>query len=238
MSAKSSSIVRSLTTRNPTQRRYLELLTAPNPAIVVATGPAGVAKTYIGAAVGIQKLLDSSVRRLIITRPAVSVDEDHGFLPGTLEEKMDPWMRPIYDVFHEYLPPSKIHALLAARNIEICPLAYMRGRTFDDAYILADEMQNSSKSQMQMVLTRLGRNSKLVVTGDPGQFDRGYDENGLQDFLARIDLCPPPQTSIDTVTFTENDVERHPAIRDVLRLYVSSTPECAQTPGSEPLSLT
>ena len=115
----------------------------------------------------------------MITRPAVSVDEQHGFLPGTLEEKMDPWLRPIYDVFYKFITPAQVNNLINKQQIEICPLAYMRGRTFDNAWICADEMQNSTPQQMLMLLTRIGKNSKLVITGDPAQHDRGFEKNGL-----------------------------------------------------------
>lgn len=214
---------RTIRPRNPAQHAYLDLLERRDPAIVVATGPAGVAKTYLGAAVGMQKLLNNDVKRLVITRPAVSVDEDHGFLPGTLEDKMEPWMRPLYDVFGGYISGSKMQGMLVNRQIEICPLAYMRGRTFDDAYIIADEMQNSTPKQMQMVLTRLGKNSKIVVTGDPAQFDRGYEDNGLTDILWRIAKRGEGGCrSVGVVTFSEEDVERHPAVKDILKMYSSS----------------
>lgn len=207
--------------RNERQAAYLSMLETRDPPIIVAVGPAGVAKTYICTAVGIQKLLAGTVSRLVITRPAVSVDEQHGFLPGTLEDKMDPWMRPIYDVFHKYVSPTHLKALITNGKIEICPLAYMRGRTFEDAFICADEMQNSTVSQYLMLLTRIGTGSKLVITGDPDQHDRGFAVNGLSDFLHRMDNCIDERTTdkLRIVRFTNADVERHPVIKHVIELY-------------------
>jgi len=224
--------------RNSVQEKYLKLLTDKNPPILIATGPAGVAKTYLCTAVAIQKLIDGSITKLIITRPAVSVDEEHGFLPGSLEEKMDPWMRPIYDVFYKYMSPARVQALIAKQVIEICPLAYMRGRTFDNAFIIADEMQNCTTNQMLMLLTRIGKDSKLVVTGDPAQFERGFQQNGLIDLLRKMEKAairktetgePPEEVEedasmgIQVISFTAVHVERHPIIRRVLRLYESSS---------------
>ena len=207
--------------RNDRQAEYLRLLEAANPPIVVAAGPAGVAKTYLCNAVGIQKLLNGSVEKMIITRPAVSVDEQHGFLPGSLEEKMDPWLRPIYDVFYKFVSPQHLQDMIKKQKIEICPLAYMRGRTFDNAWICADEMQNSTVSQMMMLLTRIGMNSKLVITGDPHQHDRGFTANGLADFVKRLENSIDEGTTNDikVVQFTNDDVERHPVIKRILTLY-------------------
>jgi phosphate starvation-inducible PhoH-like protein len=172
--------------------------------------------------VGIQKLISGSIEKLIITRPAVSVDEQHGFLPGTLEEKMDPWLRPIYDVFYKFISPSQVSNLMMKQQIEICPLAYMRGRTFDNAWICADEMQNSTPQQMLMLLTRIGKGSKLVITGDPAQHDRGFERNGLVDLLSRMDMEENKEhasSDIKTVFFTEDHVERNPVIKKILKMY-------------------
>ena len=202
------------------QEKYVQCLETEHPSIVVSIGPAGVAKTYLCNAIGIQKLLSGAVDKLIITRPAVSVDEQHGFLPGTLEEKMDPWLRPIYDVFYKFVSPAKVHTLIASQKIEICPLAYMRGRTFDNAWICADEMQNSTTQQMLMLLTRIGKNSKLVITGDPAQHDRGFHQNGLQDLLLRLHHQKDAVGSdVRLIEFTEEHVERHPVIKKILKMY-------------------
>ena len=156
------------------------------------------------------------VQRLIVTRPAVSVDEQHGYLPGTLDQKMDPWTRPVFDSLRRFYAPKKIMQMREDGVVEVCPLAYMRGRTFEDSWIIADEMQNSTPSQMRMVLTRIGEGSKLVVTGDPAQHDRGYDQNGLIDFLTRLGSS---SESIQHIQFTDEDIVRHPVIKEILAVY-------------------
>ena len=153
----------------------------------------------------------------MITRPAVSVDEQHGFLPGTLQEKMAPWTRPIMDVFEEYYSPDQIDFMLNDNKIEVAPLAYMRGRTFKNSYIIADEMQNATDNQMKMLLTRIGNNSKLIVTGDLAQHERGYESNGLKCFTER--LTKLGSNRIKVVQFENTDIERHPVVTEVLRLY-------------------
>jgi phosphate starvation-inducible PhoH-like protein len=202
--------------RNVRQEDYIELLNNPQKSIVFATGPAGTGKTMLAVKVGMQKLDRGEIDRIIVTRPAVSVDEQHGFLPGTLEQKMAPWTRPIFDVFEEYWTPKQVEGLLENKEIEIAPLAYMRGRTFKNCWIVADEMQNATPEQMKMLLTRIGEGSKIVVTGDLAQHDRGYDNNGLKDFTDRLTTLPH---RIGLVHFTKKDVERHPAVVDVLNIY-------------------
>ena len=203
--------------RNAAQQACLDALYDEASPIVLAVGPAGVAKTYLATAVGLQQLLEGNVTRLVITRPAVCVDEQHGFLPGTLEDKMDPWLRPIYDVFHRFVTPKRVQALMARGAIEICPLAYMRGRTFERAFVCADECQNTTVEQLKMLVTRLGNGSKLVVNGDPGQADRGFARNGLVDLLSRLEVAPLREVRV--VRFGAGDVERHPVIPKLLKLY-------------------
>ena len=203
--------------RNFNQDDLLGHIENQNTNIVFAVGPAGTGKTLISTLAGIKLLKSNKINKLVITRPAVSVDEQHGFLPGTLQEKMAPWTRPIMDVFEEYYTPEQIEYMLADNKIEIAPLAYMRGRTFKDAYIIADEMQNATDNQMKMLLTRLGNNSKIIVTGDLDQHDRGYESNGLKMFMER--LTKTPSEIIKEVSFTNKDIERHPAVAEVLRLY-------------------
>lgn len=202
--------------RNKTQEEYLLKLQDDTKNIIFAIGYAGTGKTILGVQHGIRMLQEGSVSRIIITRPAVSVDEDLGFLPGTLNEKMAPWTRPINDVFLEYYQQRNINRMLEEGIIEISPLAYMRGRTFHDSYIVFDEAQLSTVSQMKMVLTRLGDNSKMVVTGDLDQSDRGTN-NGLWDFVNRLER--QASSRIDIVRFTLNDIERHPVVQDVLNIY-------------------
>jgi phosphate starvation-inducible PhoH-like protein len=173
--------------------------------------------------IGAEALAKKKVERLIMTRPAVSVDEQHGFLPGTLEEKMTPWTRPMFDALRRYYSQSQLDRMMYDGTIEVCPLAYMRGRTFDRSWIIADEMQNATPNQMRMVLTRIGEGSKLVVTGDPVQHDRGFENNGLSDFVHRLESFHIPE-SIQHVEFTTADVVRHPVIHDVLEVYKHNTP--------------
>jgi phosphate starvation-inducible PhoH-like protein len=196
--------------RSLAQRRYLDLLQSSVP-IVIGTGPAGTGKTLLACHAGAKALIKGQVARLILTRPAVSVDEQHGFLPGTLEKKMEPWTRPMFDCLHKYISPKDVK-----NYVEICPLAYMRGRTFENAWIIGDEMQNSTPAQMKMLLTRLGDGSKMVVTGDVQQHDRGFEENGLSDLTRRVFTV---SDYIHHVEFTDEDVVRHPAIREILSMY-------------------
>lgn len=212
--------------RNPIQDKYIKFLEDPAKSIIVSSGPAGVAKTYLCNAIGIKKLLSGEVERLIITRPAVSVDEEHGFLPGTLEDKMDPWMRPIYDVFYKFISPQQVKQMILKQQIEICPLAYMRGRTFDRAWICADEMQNSTIQQMLMLLTRTGIDSKLVITGDPFQHDRGYQKNGFSDFIQKfklastdMELSEEIESNFGLIEFNETHVERSKSVKTILNIY-------------------
>lgn len=202
--------------RNVHQEDYIELLTDSRTPIVFATGPAGTGKTMLAVKQGMQFFNTGMIEKIVVTRPAVSVDEQHGFLPGTLEQKMAPWTRPIFDVFEEYWTPKQVEELLANKEIEIAPLAYMRGRTFKNCWIVADEMQNATPEQMKMLLTRIGEGSKIVVTGDLAQHDRGYQNNGLKDFTSRL---TSDHRTIGCVYFTKQDVERHPAVIDVLNIY-------------------
>jgi phosphate starvation-inducible PhoH-like protein len=201
--------------RTLTQRLYLDLL-GSDAGIVISSGPAGTGKTLLACHAGSKALAEGRVDRLILTRPAVSVDEQHGFLPGTLEKKMEPWTRPMFDALHHHISPKRVTQLIQDRKIEVCPLAYMRGRTFDNSWIIGDEMQNSTPSQMKMLLTRIGENSKMVITGDPGQHDRGFDENGLSDLISRI---YPDSNDIFHVKFSDDDVVRSEVIKEILRMY-------------------
>ena len=209
-----------ITPRNFHQDDLLGLLEKKNINIVFAVGPAGTGKTIISTLQGIKELKANRYDKFVVTRPAVSVDEQHGFLPGTLQEKMAPWTRPIFDVFEEYYSPDQIEYMLNDNKVEIAPLAYMRGRTFKNSYIIADEMQNATDSQMKMLLTRIGENSKLVVTGDLAQHDRGFEANGLRMFINR--LMSSQSKRIKLVNFDNKDIERHPVVTEVLRIYGSA----------------
>lgn len=200
--------------RTFTQRRYIDLLTSHVP-IVVGTGPAGTGKTLLACHSASRALASRQVDRLILTRPAVSVDEQHGHLPGSLEQKMAPWTRPMFDALYRWYSPKKVRDMMYDQQIEICPLAYMRGRTFDRAWIIGDEMQNSTPSQMKMLLTRIGEGSKMAVIGDPDQHDRGFEENGLLDLVTKL----KGSENIRHVLFTEDDVVRSDVIKEILRMY-------------------
>ena len=206
----------SLYARSPNQQTYLQKLQDETKSIVLAIGPAGTGKTMLAVQNGIKQFQEGLVDKIIVTRPAVSVDEDLGFLPGTLNEKMAPWTRPIFDVLGEYYQTKDIAKMLEEGVIEISPLAYMRGRTFKNAYIIADEMQNATVNQMKMLLTRLGEGSKMVVTGDLAQADR-VNDNGLVNFCSL--LTSKTLKHIDIVQFDHKDIERHNAVKEVLSLY-------------------
>jgi phosphate starvation-inducible PhoH-like protein len=206
--------------RNLAQETYLELLKNPRKYIIFAIGPAGTGKTMLGVQMAIKLYKEGVTTKIIVTRPAVSVDEDHGFLPGTLNQKMEPWTRPIFDVFEEYYHPKEIATMLEDGVIEISPLAYMRGRTFKNAFVIADEMQNATPSQMKMLLTRLGENSRMVVTGDLNQADRPR-ENGLLEFCSLYDKGGDYRM-IAMAKFESKDVERHPVVKEVLSIYKES----------------
>jgi phosphate starvation-inducible PhoH-like protein len=205
--------------RNPNQEKYLKMLESATHPIIIATGPAGCGKSLWACVQGVRMLQKGAINKLVLTRPAVSVDEEHGFLPGTLEQKMDPWIRPLYDVLYKYYTPKQITQLIEKQVIEICPLAFMRGRTFEDSWIILDEAQNTLKNQMLMTLTRIGHGSKLLVTGDPAQHDRGFESNGLVDLIERVQRTSSAQSDIALIQFGDEDIERHPVIQKVLRLY-------------------
>jgi len=202
--------------RNRSQEKYILELLNQDKNIVFGIGPAGTGKTMLACLAAVKSFLEGEVERIVVTRPAVSADEDLGFLPGTLEEKMAPWTRPIFDVFREHFYANEIEGMIKEGVIEISPLAYMRGRTFKDSYIIADEMQNATPNQMKMLLTRIGNNSKMVVTGDLAQADRLKD-NGLIDFVNH--LKDSETSRISTVQFHHGDIERHEAVTEVLKVY-------------------
>lgn len=201
------------------QEEYLSLLLDPTKLIVFATGPAGTGKTMMAVLAALKAFKEGTTERIIITRPAVGVDDEkHGFLPGTLNEKMEPWVQPIFDVMKEYYSPREIALMLEEETLLIEPLAYMRGRTFKNSWIIFDEAQNSTSNQMKMALTRIGDNSRMVVTGDLNQLDRKFaSENGLRDFISM--LKESKSKMIDVVDFGNKDVMRHPVVKEVLNIY-------------------
>lgn len=203
--------------KNRNQEEYMLTLADSSKDVVFGIGPAGTGKTLLAVLTAIKYFKEGVVDKIIVTRPAVSVDEDLGFLPGTLEQKMAPWTRPIFDVLREYFTAREIEGMIQEGVIEIAPLAYMRGRTFKRAYIIADEMQNSTANQMKMLLTRLGEGSKMAVTGDLNQADRMLD-NGLIDFINQL-RAYQNVTHIAYVTFGHKDIERHEAVKEILEVY-------------------
>jgi phosphate starvation-inducible PhoH-like protein len=198
----------------PNQIKYHNLLSSKIP-LILATGPAGCGKTLLASYTGAQKLATKQVARLIVTRPAVSVDEQHGYLPGTVDQKMEPWTRPIFDALGRFYTQRQINTMMYDKVIEVCPLAYMRGRTFDNSWIIADEMQNSTPNQMKMILTRIGVNSQMVVTGDLTQCETGYDENGLIDFMTRLGYSE----HIKSIQLDGNDIIRSEVVKEILKYY-------------------
>ena len=211
---KSQSV--SLLPRNRSQEDYVIELLDESKNIVFGIGPAGTGKTLLACQAAVKAFIDTDVEKIVVTRPAVSADEDLGFLPGTLEEKMAPWTRPIFDVFREYFYANEIESMIQEGVIEISPLAYMRGRTFKNSFIVADEMQNATPNQMKMLLTRIGKGSKMVVTGDLAQADRLKD-NGLIHFTNQ--LHNTETKTISVVNFHKGDIERHEAVKEVLEIY-------------------
>jgi|TARA_B100001094_G_scaffold1772_1_gene1571 phosphate starvation-inducible PhoH-like protein len=203
--------------RNRNQETYVLKLLDQQKDIVFGIGPAGTGKTLLAVQVAVKLFKEGKLDKIIVTRPAVSVDEDLGFLPGTLEQKMAPWTRPIFDVLREYFNAKEIEGMITEGIIEIAPLAYMRGRTFKNSFILADEMQNATASQMKMLLTRLGENSMMAVTGDLAQADRMRD-NGLIEFVNLLKSAGNA-THLDIVRFEQKDIERHNAVKEVLQVY-------------------
>jgi phosphate starvation-inducible protein PhoH and related proteins len=202
--------------RNRNQETYVLSLLNQQKDIVFGIGPAGTGKTLLAVQVAVKLFKEGAIDKIIVTRPAVSVDEDLGFLPGTLEDKMAPWTRPIFDVLRDYFNAKEIEGMIAEGIIEIAPLAYMRGRTFKRSFILADEMQNATQNQMKMLLTRLGEHSMMAVTGDLAQADRLKD-NGLINFTNLLESRG--SDSLDVVRFEQGDIERHKAVAEVLRVY-------------------
>ena len=186
--------------------------------IVITAGPAGTGKTYLAMQAAVKALKEGDCDRIILTRPAVGVEgEQHGFLPGSLVAKMEPWTRPLLDVLREYYRPQEIAAMIEDQVIEIAPLAFMRGRTFKHAWIIADEMQNATPAQVKMLMTRIGSNSKIIITGDVEQADRQYGENGLMDLCERLEKGGV--NGIAVCHLDGRDVQRHKIIGSVLKLY-------------------
>jgi phosphate starvation-inducible protein PhoH and related proteins len=205
---------RAIAPKTQGQREYLQAIT--NNEIVVGIGPAGTGKTYLAVAKAVEALARKRVRRIILARPAVEAGESLGFLPGDLQAKVDPYLRPLYDALEDMMPHDRVQRALETRTIEIAPLAYMRGRTLADAFIILDEAQNATGAQMKMFLTRLGVNSRTVVTGDKTQIDLPRrEESGL----VQIERLLPGVEGIAFCYLHETDVVRHRLVREIIRAY-------------------
>ena len=213
--------------KSENQSRYVSLLKSSDMPIVLGIGPAGCGKTLFACVTAIEELKAGNIQKIILTRPIVPVEEEElGFLPGNLVNKMDPWTRPIFDIFLEFYQQRDLDAMIMTGVIEVSPLAYMRGRTFKNAFIIADEMQNSTPNQMLMLTTRIGNGSKMVITGDLKQSDRSL-KNGLLDFMTRLRFYngdssidhSKPGLGIQMVEMTAKDIERSPIVSKILHIY-------------------
>ena len=228
-----ASVQRKQKTRQPltqNQERYCQYLDDPTVPLVIGIGKAGSGKTLLASSKAINAFYNKQVSKILITRPAVFLDEEHGFLPGKIEDKMRPWLQPIFSYFLEYYSSDTLDTLVKEQMIEVCPLAYIRGRTFDDAFIIADEMQNTTPNQMKTFLTRLGQNTKAVITGDLEQCDL-TGLNGLRQFLDQMVVYnriaqarnqPGSFHSIKVVEFTAEDVQRSEIVKQVLSIYATN----------------
>jgi phosphate starvation-inducible protein PhoH and related proteins len=201
--------------RSATQVEYMKALASKD--MIFALGPAGTGKTYVAVAQAVSQLITGSVQRLILSRPAVEAGERLGFLPGDMKEKVDPYLRPLYDALYDCMPPEQVERRIASGEIEIAPIAFMRGRTLADAFVILDEAQNTTPAQMKMFLTRFGQNSRMVICGDPKQVDipGGASMSGLKDAVDRLEGIE----GIATVRFTVADVVRHPIVGRIVEAY-------------------
>ena len=206
---------KTLVPRSATQIPYMEALARDE--IIFALGPAGTGKTYLAVAQAVAMLITGAVQRLILSRPAVEAGERLGFLPGDMKEKVDPYLRPIYDALYDCLPAEQVERRIASGEIEIAPIAFMRGRTLADSFIILDEAQNTTSAQMKMFLTRFGMNSRMVVCGDPHQVDipGGERMSGLNDAVQRLKGVD----GIQTIRFNSSDVVRHPLVGKIVDAY-------------------
>ena len=203
-----------ITPKTEGQRQYLEAINQND--VVISIGPAGTGKTYLAVAKAVDALYKKQVKRIILARPAVEAGENLGFLPGDLQEKVDPYLRPLYDALEDMMPAERVRRALESRTIEIAPLAYMRGRTLSDAFVILDEAQNATALQMKMFLTRLGLNSRVVITGDKTQIDLPRrDDSGL----LQVERILSGVEGIALVYLTGSDVIRHRLVKDIIRAY-------------------
>lgn len=204
----------------PNQQKLLELIGKND--MVFAIGPAGTGKTYTSVALAVRALKDKQVKRIILTRPAVEAGENLGFLPGDLKDKLDPYMQPLYDALMDMIPFDKLNSFIENGTIQIAPLAFMRGRTLDNAFVILDEAQNTTYVQMKMFLTRMGKNAKFIITGDPGQIDLPRKTaSGLSEALHIIKGIK----GIGTLWLDDKDVVRHPLVKEIINAYTRAEKE-------------
>lgn len=203
------------TPKSEGQKKYVETLSNPK-SVTVVTGPAGTGKTLFACQEAVQCYSESSIDKIVITRPTISVDEDLGYLPGGIEEKMAPWLEPIYTILQNYFSVYEIERMKERQDLEIMPLSHIRGRTFENSFVIADEFQNATINQTKTLLTRIGYDTKMVLMGDMEQVDIDNNESGLVDLVHRID---DNLNHIDYVNMDDEDVQRHPAVVEILELY-------------------
>lgn len=213
--------------KNKHQEKYIDYLNNDSVNLIIAIGPAGTGKTLFACLKAITQLKNGEINKLIVTRPIVPVEEEEiGFLPGSLVKKMDPWTKPIFDLFLEFFSKRELDDFINNNIIEIAPLAFMRGRTFKNSFIIADEMQNSSPNQMKMLTTRIGENTKMVITGDLNQTDIKFS-NGLEDLINKINIYNRKingQTDmIQIVNFEKEDIERSDLVKKIIEIYENNT---------------
>ena len=230
---RSAGVKRVVQPRSPNQRKYVEAIEQND--MVFGVGPAGTGKTYLAVAMAVAAMNAKKISRIVLVRPAVEAGERLGFLPGTLQEKVDPYLRPLYDALFDLLEPERVEKMLEKNVIEVAPLAFMRGRTLNDAFIIMDEAQNTTVEQMKMFLTRMGNNSKAVITGDITQIDLPNPrKSGLLDAINILDGVE----GIEFCHFEDGDVVRHALVQRIVRAYESAKPQQQQLPLEMGESLT
>ena len=221
--SKKTQIPQLFNAKSEGQKIYKKALYSQTNDLVLCSGPAGSGKTCISCDYAIQNLKLKKYKKIIITRPTVTIQEDLGYLPGTINEKMHPWTLPIFDIFHEYYSKNEIEELIKDGIIEISPLGFMQGRTFKNSIVIADEMQNSSIGQMFMLLTRIGLGSKIIINGDLDQkkWTNNKEKNGLEDLIYKLKYLKKNNEGIEIIELNTTDIQRHPLVSKIISFYES-----------------